>query len=155
MPYRAPVRHVAALAFAVFTLAACSAPGPEEACEAFCDQVIFTCGADLGERTCMWACLAGVEWRKQKGKRCHRAARSEYACLATVSDCDFLLSNRTYRRGDPCASEGNSRANSCEERGVRPDDLVPLDGEALREALEPDDDPPSGLERIDAFDLGL
>ncbi|MBX3247024.1 MAG: hypothetical protein KF901_07580 [Myxococcales bacterium] len=139
------------------SLAACSAPGPQEACEAYCDQYIFTCGGDLAERNCLWGCLAAMEWREEKGKRCHRGVRNEYACLATVTDCSFLLGARNYRRGDPCASEGNTRANACGERGVRSTDLVPLDGERVRESSldDPDDEDVSSHARVDVIDLGI
>lgn len=74
----------------------------------------------------MWLCLAGMEWRKQKGRRCHKLHRREIACLAEVNDCGFLLDEIRYRRGDPCAERGNARAASCNEKGVPGDELVPL-----------------------------
>lgn len=74
----------------------------------------------------MWICLAGMEWRKQEGRRCHKQHRREIACLANVDDCEFLLDEIRYRRGDPCAERGNARAAACNENGVPGDELVPL-----------------------------
>lgn len=90
----------------------------------------------------MWTCLAGMEWRKQKGRRCHKMHRREVACLANVNDCEFLLEEDSYRRGDPCAERGTARSNACEERGVPADELVPLGADlaAAESALESYDD---------------
>lgn len=111
----------------LLALSACSAPRAEVACADFCDNIEI-CGllggADDGR--CMWQCLAGVEWREQKGDRCGRLHRREIACLARVDDCEFLLEDRTYDQGDPCAPEGGNRSNACTEDGLRGSDLVPL-----------------------------
>lgn len=111
---------------AALTLVACSAPPAEQACQDLCDQRIFACGSPQSEAECMWICLAGMEWRKQEGRRCHKLHRREIACLADVDDCEFLLEEIRYRRGDPCAERGNARAAACNEKGVPGDELVPL-----------------------------
>ncbi|HJK89999.1 MAG TPA: hypothetical protein RMH85_10075 [Polyangiaceae bacterium LLY-WYZ-15_(1-7)] len=121
--------------------AGCKAPGAEKACGDYCDAVT-RCDITINERTCLWACLAGVEWREDKGRRCGKKAREEYSCLGDVNDCEFLLTATTYRRDDPCAEAGNARSNACNEDGMSPAELVPLSGEL--------DD--ASLERIDEYD---
>lgn len=74
----------------------------------------------------MWLCLAGMEWRKQKGRRCHKKHRREVACLANVTDCEFLLEETSYRRGDPCTERGNARSAACDENDLSVEELVPL-----------------------------
>lgn len=132
---------VSLFALASVTLFGCRAPEAENACADLCDQLIYTCGAPVTDAACMWTCMAGMEWRKQKGRRCYKQQRREVACLAKVDDCDFLLEEISYGRGDPCAERGNARANACNERGVPADELVPLDlGAVTGELGELDED---------------
>ncbi|MCA9615003.1 MAG: hypothetical protein H6724_19300 [Sandaracinus sp.] len=124
---------------AVGVLSACSAPKGEVACADLCDQRIFTCGSPESEQSCMWLCLAGVEHRNHIGRRCGKQHRREVACLAKVNDCEFLLEEDSYRRGDPCAERGTARANACEERGVPADELVPLDFDLTPQSFDASD----------------
>ncbi|MCU0676010.1 MAG: hypothetical protein MUE69_24865 [Myxococcota bacterium] len=138
---------------AALTLVACSAPPAERACQDLCDQRIFACGSPQSESECMWICLAGMEWRKQEGRRCHKQHRREIACLANVDDCEFLLDEIRYRRGDPCAERGNARAAACNENGVPGDELVPLSFDPDAEwpwSEEGDEDPESEDDSDDA-----
>lgn len=93
----------------------------------------------------MWLCLAGMEWRKQEGRRCHKQHRREIACLAKVDDCEFLLGEIRYRRDSPCAERGNARAASCNENGLSGDELVPL-------SFEPDAEWPWSEETDESTD---
>ena len=106
---------------------ACSAPSGETACQRLCDNR-NRCGAVESERSCLWACLAGVEHRSNKGGRCSRAIREEMNCLGGIDDCEFLLEATRYGDGDPCRGKGATRTTRCDEDGVPFDELVPLSG---------------------------
>ncbi len=107
--------------------AACSAPAGEPSCEGFCANII-RCGGDTTERVCMWGCLAGLEYRRSKGRRCSRAVRNELACLAATDDCEFLLYDPVYDEGDPCVRKGHRRSNACQEDNIPADEVVPIEG---------------------------
>lgn len=105
----------------------CSAPPAEPTCEDYCRNLI-RCGLDTTERFCMWNCLAFVEYREGKGRRCSRAVRRELACLARSDDCEFVLNDTTYNEGDPCFRKGHKRSNACQEDDIPSDELVPIEG---------------------------
>lgn len=119
-------------------LGACSAPAAEDACQALCDNR-NRCGAVESERSCLWACLAGVEHRSNKGRRCSQAIREEYNCLGGVDDCEFLLEATRYGMDDPCRGKGSTRTTRCDEDGVPFDELVPLSGPEAWSAAWGDD----------------
>ena len=123
---------------AIATLSACSAPSAETACQRLCDNR-NRCGAVESERSCLWACLAGVEHRADHGTRCSKAIREEYNCLGGIDDCEFLLEATRYGDGDPCRGRGATRTTRCDEDGVPFDELVPLSGPEAWSAAWGDD----------------
>ncbi len=72
--------------------------------------------------------MAGIEHRAERGRRCSIAIRDEIQCLGGINDCEFLLSARGYRDGDPCEGKGSTRVLRCNEDGVPANELVPLSG---------------------------
>lgn len=119
------VARSALFLFVFSLLLGCSAPGAEVACAGLCSNR-SRCGAVESERVCLWACLAGIEHRDDKGRRCGKEVRNEVACLGRTDDCEFLLEDDTYNEGDPCFRRGNDRSNRCNEDDIDSEDLVPL-----------------------------